>query len=151
MTPKQQRWLDGLLVLFLIGPPLAPLFLASEIRLFELIAGWIIYPLGLAICPQEQHLLPLAGHPMAVCLRCYAALGGLVLFRYRLPPGWRLPRLGLLLALTVVALWQLDVWAEYWGWWGWGPLGQILTGPPLGVAIGGLLYGRLLPPLRPAL
>ncbi len=161
MTRGQRRaWrgLDVLLVLIIIGPVLAPLFQASGVWLFQAIAQWIIYPLGAWICPQDQHSLHVGRHLMAVCTRCYAAIGGLFLVRLALssdPSGvgvgsrlarWWLGapdygRIGFIVG--VIALWQADVWAERLGWWSWGQPVLIATGPVVGLAVGFLAYGLL--------
>ncbi len=157
--PRVWRALDMLLFLIIIGPVLAPLFEGSGIWLFQKIAGWIIYPLGFWICPQDQHILHIGHNLMAVCSRCYAAIGGLFLVRLALtsdPTGDGVPaRLArwwaarawatrALFIVGVIALWQLDVWAERLGWWSWGQGMLIATGPIVGLAIGFLVYGLLL-------
>ena len=150
--------LDVLLVLIIIGPVLAPLFHASGIWLLDRIAVWIIYPLGQLICPQDQHSLHIGRNLMAVCSRCYAAIGGLFLVRLaltsdpngegvgsRLARWWlRLPGGGrLAFIVSVIALWQFDLWAERAGWWSWSQPVLIATGPIVGLAIGFLVYGLL--------
>lgn len=156
-----KRWwylLDFILMLMIIGPVLAPLFHNSGIWLFDRIAHWIIYPLGQLICPQDQHAVPIMGTLMAVCTRCYAAIGGLALTRLALtsdPNGtgvgawvsrqWhRLPRVGRLVFIVgVIALWVLDVQAEQLGLWSWSQPILILTGPIIGFAIGFTAYTLL--------
>lgn len=150
--------LDVLLFLIIVGPVLAPLFHASGLWLFDRISHWIIYPLGQWICPQDQHALPIAGQMMAVCTRCYAAIGGLFLVRLALtsdPAGsgagswlarrWQSTPSGGRAAFVVgiLSLWQLDVWAERLGWWSWGQPMLIATGPIIGLAVGFLAYGLL--------
>lgn len=152
--------LDVLLFLIIIGPILAPLFVASNVWLLDRIARWIIYPLGQLICPQDQHALHIGANFMAVCTRCYAAIGGLFLVRLALSSdpngdgigiGSRLARwwLGvpsagrLLFIVGIIALWQFDLWAERVGWWSWEQPMLIATGPIVGLAIGFLVYGLL--------
>ncbi|MDQ4075041.1 MAG: DUF2085 domain-containing protein [Chloroflexota bacterium] len=152
------RALDVLLILIIIGPVLAPLFEASNIWLLERVARWIIYPMGLWICPQDQHAVHVAGHVTAVCSRCYAAIGGLFLVRLALtsdPAGsgvgaslsrwWRgVSRSGrIAFILGVIALWRMDLWAERLGWWSWGHGVLVATGPIVGLAVGFLAYGLL--------
>jgi hypothetical protein len=151
--------LDVLLVLIIIGPVLAPLFDATGIWLFERIAHWIIYPLGQWICPQDHHAVGVGDLGlMAVCTRCYAAIGGLALVRFaltsdpeasgiagRLARWWRARTLPerVLFVVGIIGLWQLDVWAERLGWWSWGHGMLIATGPIVGLAVGFLAYGLL--------
>lgn len=157
-TRRLWRALDLLLALMIIGPIVAPLFHASGLWLFDRIAHWIIYPIGQFICPQDQHALPIAGHVMAVCSRCYAAIGGLVVVRMALtgdpagsgPGAWlarrwsRLPGAGRAAFIVgVIGLWQLDLWVERMGWWAWEQPVLIATGPLVGLAIGFLAYGTL--------
>lgn len=156
--PRVWRGLDLLLGLMIVGPVVAPLFHASGIPLFEWIAHGIIYPLGMGFCPQDQHAVALAGQAMAVCTRCYAAIAGLFGVRLALtsdPDGrglgpwlartWRRVPTGGRVAFIVgtIALWQADVWAERLGWWSWDHATLILTGPPIGLAIGFLAYSLL--------
>ena len=148
--------LDFILVLMIIGPILGPLFHASGIWLLDQIAHWIIYPLGVWICPQDQHAIPIMGHAMTVCTRCYAAIGGLFSVRLALTSDPSKKGLGSWLAriwrqlsnkeqfifiMSVITLWQLDIWAERLGWWSWGQGMLIATGPLVGLAIGFLFYG----------
>jgi hypothetical protein len=150
--------LDVLLFLIIIGPVIAPLFVASNVWLLERIALWIIYPLGQLICPQDQHALHIGKNFMAVCTRCYAAIGGLFLVRLaltsdpngqgvgsRLARWWlNVPSLGRLFFIVgIIALWQFDLWAERVGWWSWEQPMLIATGPIVGLAIGFLVYGLL--------
>lgn len=156
--PRLWRALDVLLVLIILGPVLAPLFEATDIWLFERIARWIIYPMGLWICPQDQHALHIGKHLMAVCTRCYAAIGGLAVVRLALSSDPASDSVGGRLArwwghrawgeraafiVGVIALWQLDIWAERLGWWSWGQVMLIATGPIVGLAVGFLAYGLL--------
>ncbi len=162
-TETEGRWvwrvLDGLLALIIVGPILAPLFEASGLWLFQGIARFIIYPMGQWVCPQDQHALHIGHNVMAVCTRCYAAIGGLTLVRValgsnpqgntvgaRLARGWHaLPGAGRVLFIaSIIALWQIDVRAERLGWWSWEQPVLIATGPLIGLAVGFLVYGALL-------
>lgn len=157
---KQRIWyaFDFILLLMIIGPVIAPLFHASGLWLFDRIAHWIIYPLGVWICPQDQHAILIMGHAMTVCTRCYAAIGGLFSVRLALTSdpdkkgiGSWLARLWrqqsnqnrLIFITSIITLWQLDVWAERFAWWSWGQGMLIATGPIVGIAIGFLAYGLL--------
>ena len=157
--PRVWRALDILLALIIVGPILAPLFDATGLWLFQRIAHWIIYPLGQWICPQDHHTVMVGGWGlMAVCTRCYAAIGGLFMVRLALTSaphdgsvggrlaGWWAARSSVqrfLFIVTIITLWELDVWAERWGWWSWGHGMLIATGPIVGLAVGFLVYGLL--------
>lgn len=156
--PRVWRALDLLLALMIIGPVVAPFLAASNIWLLERIAYWIIYPIGRFICPQDHYSVELGSQLMAVCSRCYAAIGGLFLVRLALtsdPAGRGIPaRLArwwaargmaqrALLILAIFALWAVDVRAEHLGWWHWGHATMVVTGPIIGFGVGFLAYGLL--------
>lgn len=159
-TVRRRIWngLDLVLVLIIVGPVLAPFFLASGLWPLPTVAQRIIYPLGRWICPQDHFMVGIGPGLMAVCTRCYAAIGGLLLVRTALsadPTGqgvagrlarrWstlRMPARALAI-VSVVALWQVDIWAERLDWWSWGQGMMVATGPVVGLAIGFLAYGLL--------
>jgi hypothetical protein len=75
-------WLADLVLAALVSGPLAAPFLAAS--------GWpgltqisaIIYWMGQQVCPQPEMGIPLAaGHQMAVCMRCYGTVMGLLMMR----------------------------------------------------------------------
>ncbi|MCM0593521.1 MAG: DUF2085 domain-containing protein [Gloeotrichia echinulata IR180] len=72
---------DFLLVGMVFGPPVAPFLAASGVFLLPGIAD-IIYFLGNHVCPQPDMGLDLAPpFIMAVCMRCYGTVTGLLLTR----------------------------------------------------------------------
>ncbi len=72
---------DFLLVGMVFGPPVAPFLAASAVFLFPGIAD-IIYFLGNHVCPQPDMGLDLSPpFIMAVCMRCYGTVTGLLLTR----------------------------------------------------------------------
>lgn len=150
--------LDVILVLIIAGPLIAPLFTRSGIWPLPWVAREIIYPLGHFICPQDHYSLSYLGGVMAVCTRCYTAIGGLFLVRTALSadpagPGlpsrlarwWRRRSMGqrALLIVVVIALWWLDIVAGRIGIVAWSQPVMIATGPIIGVAVGFLAYGLL--------
>ncbi len=72
---------DVMLVGMVFGPPVAPFLAASGLFLLPGIAD-IIYFLGNHVCPQPEMGLDLAPpFIMAVCMRCYGTVTGLLLTR----------------------------------------------------------------------
>ncbi|MBE9056409.1 DUF2085 domain-containing protein [Sphaerospermopsis sp. LEGE 08334] len=72
---------DFLLVGMVFGPPIAPFLAASGFLVLPNI-GNIIYFMGNHVCPQPTMGLELAPpHIMAVCMRCYGTVTGLLITR----------------------------------------------------------------------
>lgn len=72
---------DVILAGMVFGPPLAPFLAASGVFLLPGIAN-IIYFLGHHVCPQPEMGLELAPpFIMAVCMRCYGTVTGLLMTR----------------------------------------------------------------------
>ncbi|WP_353932386.1 DUF2085 domain-containing protein [Okeanomitos corallinicola TIOX110] len=72
---------DFLLVGMVFGPPIAPFLAASGVFVLPGIAD-IIYFMGNHVCPQPTMGLELATpHLMAVCMRCYGTVTGLLITR----------------------------------------------------------------------
>ncbi len=144
------RWwpADVVLGFMLSGLLVGPVFSAAGGPLLGPIGAWV-YWLGLAICPEPLHHFPqLAGHTAIVCTRCLFAILGLVMVRwlYARPQrlkgwwaAWGWPQ-RLAVALSILALWQLDVHAGYAGWWDSVPWVQALSGALVGLVIGLLVY-----------
>src|SRR5919204_2098140 len=132
-------WLqDNCLWVLLVGPLVAPLFMALGLPALRPFADGI-YLIGEAVCPKPDAHLTILGEPVAVCSSCWAAVFGLwavrLLYgragegfgpfsRLGLAPFWRawygtpeLAKLGLLALAFVpwlvdVALWDLGLWAS---------------------------------------
>lgn len=72
---------DLILTGMVVGPLFAPFLSASGLSLLPGIAG-IIYPLGSHVCPQPDMGLALVPpFTMAVCMRCYGTVIGLLITR----------------------------------------------------------------------
>jgi uncharacterized membrane protein len=91
---------DAILAGLLLGPLAAPFLLAWGHPAPRAVSG-IIYTMGAFVCPQPARAVPLHdGNLMAVCMRCYGTLLGLLLTRLWYAAGsaagraW-LPRYGL--------------------------------------------------------
>ncbi len=118
---------DVVLAGMILGPLAAPFLQAWELLVPRTVAG-VIYTMGTFVCPQPSRGVPLYdGYIMAVCMRCYGTVLGLLLTRLLYAAGgagrlW-LPQYGLRslpifavmiftyaaeFAGEVVGLWQFD-------------------------------------------
>src|SRR5215212_8217060 len=71
---------DAVLAALLLGPLAAP-FLRAWVQPASAISG-IIYTMGSFVCPQPAQAVPLYDNNlMAVCMRCYGTVLGLLLTR----------------------------------------------------------------------
>ncbi|MEO0456577.1 MAG: DUF2085 domain-containing protein [Cyanobacteria bacterium P01_A01_bin.114] len=136
------------------GPVAAPFLAASGLPLLPLIAD-IIYGMGMHVCPQpEMGIALMPPHIMAVCMRCYGTVAGLVVMRwlYRQDRGrsrywlnhYGLAGVGLTILLCLA--YPAELFAQNWGWWGYHnwlvfPFG-LVSGVGLGAYIMPLLHGR---------
>ncbi|MEH2136736.1 DUF2085 domain-containing protein [Nostoc sp.] len=116
---------DFLLVGMVFGPPIAPFLAASGVSLLPGIAD-IIYFMGNHVCPQPNMGLDLAPpFIMAVCMRCYGTVTGLLITRllygisggkgfYWLSQyGWS----GVAIASVLMMAYPLELAAQVFGWW----------------------------------
>ncbi|MBI1241248.1 MAG: DUF2085 domain-containing protein [Nostoc sp. RI_552] len=72
---------DFLLMGMVFGPPMAPFLAASDVTLLGKVAD-IIYFMGNYVCPQPNMGLNLVTpFIMAVCMRCYGTVMGLLITR----------------------------------------------------------------------
>jgi uncharacterized membrane protein len=145
---------DVVLVALVAGPLAAPFLAASGFFPFSLIAQ-IIYWMGGHVCPQpETGLALMPPHLMAVCMRCYGTLTGVVIMRwlYQQNSGqaaYWLSRYGLIGFIATIGfclVYPAELWAEYWGWWGYNnwvvfPFG-LVSGLGLGAYIMPWLHGN---------
>lgn len=86
VAPKRRSWLswlaDLVLAALVSGPFAAPFLAASGLPILTQISD-IIYWMGQQVCPQPDLGVSLAaGHIMAVCMRCYGTVFGLVAMRF---------------------------------------------------------------------
>ncbi|QLE51731.1 DUF2085 domain-containing protein [Nostoc sp. C057] len=125
----QVNWIsliaDFLLVGMVFGPPIAPFLAASGVSLLPGIAD-IIYFMGNHVCPQPTMGLDLAPpYIMAVCMRCYGTVTGLLITRllygvtggkgfYWLSQyGWS----GMAIASVLMMAYPLELAAQIFGLW----------------------------------
>jgi uncharacterized membrane protein len=83
MRPARRRSLlaDAVLAALLLGPLAAPFLSRAELFAPRAVSG-IIYTMGTFVCPQPVLGVALYdGALMAVCMRCYGVLAGLLLTR----------------------------------------------------------------------
>ncbi|MEO1402812.1 MAG: DUF2085 domain-containing protein [Cyanobacteria bacterium J06635_1] len=140
-----------------LGPVAAPFLAASGLSLLPLISD-IIYWMGVHVCPQpEMGIALMPPHIMAVCMRCYGTVAGLVVMRWlhRQDQGlssywlhqYGLP--GFVLTILLCLVYPAELYAQNWGWWGYHnwvvfPFG-LVSGLGLGAYIMPLLHGRAEP------
>jgi uncharacterized membrane protein len=117
---------DTVLAGMVIGPLAAPFLAASQFLILPQIAA-IIYFMGQHVCPQPDMGVALSPpFIMAVCMRCYGTIGGLLITRvlyainhgqgiYWLHQyGWR----GVWFASGFMMVYPLELAAQVLGWWG---------------------------------
>ena len=86
---------DIILAALLLGPLAAPFLAAWGLLVPRGVSG-IIYAMGTFVCPQPARGLPLFdGQIMAVCMRCYGTVLGLLLTRLLYAAGGGLSRVWL--------------------------------------------------------
>ncbi|MBE7380780.1 MAG: DUF2085 domain-containing protein [Leptolyngbya sp. SIO1E4] len=86
ISPSSRRpwhsWFADLVLAALVSGPIAAPFLAASGLPGLTQISQIIYWMGMHVCPQPELGLPLTlTHLMAVCMRCYGTVLGLVLMR----------------------------------------------------------------------
>jgi uncharacterized membrane protein len=155
--PIHQRGLlaDVVLAGLLLGPLAAPFLQAWGLLVPHMVSG-MIYTMGMFVCPQPAQGLALYdGQIMAVCMRCYGTVLGLLLTRLLYVAdsgtgrGW-LPRYGLR-ALPIFAALIFAYAAEFagqvLGWWRFDNLvvtaAGLITGIGLGLMFHPMLQGRI--------
>ena len=144
---------DFMLVGMVFGPPVAPFLAASGVWLLGGIAD-IIYFMGNHVCPQSAMGLDLAPpFIMAVCMRCYGTVTGLLITRllYGVTGGqgfYWLSQYGLSgAAITSVLMmaYPLELAAQIFGFWSFNnylvtPFG-LITGLAWGLFTMPILHG----------
>ncbi|MBV6625379.1 MAG: DUF2085 domain-containing protein [Rivularia sp. (in: Bacteria)] len=135
---------DFLLTGMVIGPIVAPFLAASGLPILPQIAD-IIYFMGHHVCPQPQMGVELASpFLMAVCMRCYGTVMGLLATRllhaadggkafYWLHQyGWN----GAAIATVLMMAYPLEMAGQILGWWSFHNLIVIPFGLTTGLAWG---------------
>ncbi|WP_375471695.1 DUF2085 domain-containing protein [uncultured Nostoc sp.] len=144
---------DFLLVGMVFGPPIAPFLAASGVSLLPGIAD-IIYFMGNHVCPQPEMGLDLAPpFIMAVCMRCYGTVTGLLITRllYGVTGGkgfyWlsQYGGSGVAIATVLMMAYPLELTAQIFGLWSFNnylvtPFG-LITGLAWGLFTMPILHG----------
>lgn len=116
---------DVVLLGLVSGPIAAPFLASTNLPILPQIAD-IIYFMGNHVCPQPEMGLPFAPpYLMAVCMRCFGTLLGLMVTRYLFSvnagqaPYWlhRYGLPGLALTLGLCMVYPFELYAQFWGWW----------------------------------
>lgn len=134
---------DFVLVGMVVGPLLAPFLSASMLLLLPGIAG-IIYAMGSHVCPQPDMGLVLAPpFTMAVCMRCYGTVLGLLFSRLLYASGgagfYWLTQYGLggaMLTSLLMMAYPAELAAQVFGLWSFNNYVVTLFGLVTGVGAG---------------
>jgi uncharacterized membrane protein len=129
LVARQRPWrsltADVILVGLVSGPLAAPFLAAASLPILPQIAD-IIYFMGDHVCPQpEMGLVLWPPNLMAVCMRCFGTLMGLVATRYWVSKdqgqGWywlhQYGLAGLALTTLLCLVYPFERYAQIWGWW----------------------------------
>lgn len=130
-------WLqDTWLWILLVGPLVAPVFMATGLSILRPFADGI-YLIGDLVCPKVDFHFMFVGYPVAVCASCWAAVFGLwtvrllygragegfgIFSRFKLAPFWtqwqqNSPSLKLSVLFLGFIPWSLDVMLTDTGAW----------------------------------
>jgi uncharacterized membrane protein len=145
---------DIVLAGLLLGPLGAPFLQAWGLVVPRTVSG-MIYTLGMFVCPQPAQGIALyEGQIMAVCMRCYSTVLGLLLTRLLYAadagaarcwlPRYRLRALPIFAAL--IFAYAAEFAGQIAGWWGFNNLlvtaAGLITGAGLGLMFHPMLQGR---------
>ncbi|MFL5805474.1 MAG: DUF2085 domain-containing protein [Roseiflexaceae bacterium] len=146
---------DVVLAALLLGPLAAPLLRAWGLPVPHMVSG-IIYTMGTFVCPQPARSLPFSdGQIMAVCMRCYGTVLGLLatrlLFAADGGAAWIwLPRYGLRalpLFAALIFAYAAEFAGEVAGWWAFDnpivTIAGLISGIGLGLMFHPILQRRL--------
>lgn len=142
---------DVVLAGLVSGPLAAPFLAAAPLPILPLIAD-IIYWMGLHVCPQPELGLMLAPpHIMAVCMRCYGTVAGLVVMRWlyardRGQSAYWLEQYGLFgFAITCILCFFYPAELALQGFEGWGVHNSLMTlfGSVAGLGLGAYIMPML--------
>ena len=145
---------DSVLAGLLLGPLAAPFLQAWGKPMPRTISG-MIYTMGMFVCPQPAQGIALYdGEIIAVCMRCYGTVLGLLLTRliYAADAGagycW-LPRYGLRglpIFAALIFTYAAEFAGQVAGWWGFNNLlatmAGLITGAGLGLMFHPMLQGQ---------
>lgn len=144
---------DFILVGLVSGPIAAPFLAATPLPLLPLIAD-IIYTMGRLVCPQpEMGLMLMEPNIMAVCMRCYGTLIGVVAMRYFVTRSGGQERywlhqygvVGLGACILLCLVYPAELYAQIWGWWPYDNWVVTLFGLVSGLGLGAYIMPWLHP------
>ncbi|NEQ96552.1 MAG: DUF2085 domain-containing protein [Cyanothece sp. SIO2G6] len=142
---------DFILAGLMGGPLAAPFLAAAPLPILPQIAA-IIYFMGGHVCPQPEMGLELwSPHLMAVCMRCYGTLLGLLVMRYLVGQNqgqgaYWLHQYGVggfVLTLLLCLVYPFELYAQLWGWWDYNNIVVILFGLVSGLGLGAYIMPLL--------
>ncbi len=153
LRPFRSYAADFILVGLLSGPIAAPFLASSGLPILPLISD-IIYAMGRLVCPQpEMGLMLSEPNIMAVCMRCYGTLMGVVLMRYLVQRSGGQERywlhqyglLGLMACILLCLVYPAELYAQIWGWWSYNNWVVTVFGLISGIGLG----AHIMPWLHP--
>ncbi|MCM1983363.1 DUF2085 domain-containing protein [Lyngbya confervoides] len=151
--PLRSYLADFVLVGLVSGPLAAPFLASTSLPLLPQIAN-LIYTMGQWVCPQpEMGLMLWPPHLMAVCMRCYGTLMGLMIMRYLVSRSggqeffWlhRSGPLGLVICGALCLVYPAELYAQIWGWWDYHNPVVTLFGLIAGLGLGAYIMPLLHP------
>lgn len=151
--PRDWRsfWADFILAGLVSGPLAAPFLAATPLPILPHIAQ-VIYFMGNHVCPQAEMGLELwSPHLMAVCMRCYGTLMGLIITRYLVAKSQGQGRYwlhqygvpGFILTLFLCLVYPFELYAQGWGWWEYNNIIVTLFGLVSGLGLGAYIMPLL--------
>jgi uncharacterized membrane protein len=142
---------DVVLAGLLFGPLAAPFLQAWGLLVPRTVSG-MIYTMGMFVCPQPAYGLPVYdGQIMAVCMRCYGTVLGLLLTRLVYATNaeggriW-LPRYGLRglpIFAGLIFAYAAEFAGQVFGWWGFNNLVVTVAGLITGIGLGMMFHPML--------
>ena len=151
--PFRSYLADFILVGLLSGPVAAPFLASTQLPVLPIIAD-IIYAMGRLVCPQpDMGLMLMEPNIMAVCMRCYGTLMGVVVMRVLVKNSGGRERywlhqyglLGLIACIALCLVYPAELYAQVWGWWDYDNAVVTLFGLVSGLGLGAYIMPLLHP------
>ena len=151
--PFRSYLADFILVGLLSGPVAAPFLASTQLPVLPIIAD-IIYAMGRLVCPQpDMGLMLMEPNIMAVCMRCYGTLMGVVVMRVLVRNSGGRERywlhqyglLGLIACIALCLVYPAELYAQVWGWWDYDNTVVTLFGLVSGLGLGAYIMPLLHP------
>lgn len=144
---------DFILVGLLSGPVAAPFLASTSLPILPIIAD-IIYAMGRLVCPQpDMGLMLMDPNIMAVCMRCYGTLMGVVVMRYLVKQSGGKERywlhqyggVGFVACIALCLVYPAELYAQIWDWWEYNNVIVTLFGLISGLGLGAYIMPLLHP------